>query len=1035
MAFADGNIIIGTSVDVGGLNTGLKKIEKSFGKIGRLASLVLGVGAFVKLGKAALNAASDLQEVQNVVDVAFGKGTTHDMTGKIERFAETCVQDFGMSRFAAKQTAGSFMAMGKSMGLTMEEASDMSVALTGLTGDMASFLNISQDYARVALSAVYTGETETLKRYGIVLTEANLQQYALSKGIDQNVKKMDARNKAILRYQYIMEKTQYMVGDFQATQNSWANSTRVLSELWKEFLIVLGSGLVSVLSPLVQVLGKIVAKLTQFMTTLWQILSNIFGFKLQDLTDQSREIADNIGTGADAMDDFGDAVDKAGKKAHRQLATFDELNNLTTATASGASGSGGGGLGDIGFGDSSLWDPSNKNAPWADIDNLRDLGKWIGDKICKMLESIDWDKVYQGAKNFGKGLADFLNGLFVDTDLFKDVGHTIAGALNTAIYAALAFGQTLEWGNLGKKLAEGINEFFYTFDFASFAEAINVWVQGLWEFIKETLTNIDWKAVFKGVKDFFSNLDPETVALIMGFLILKKLISLALGKALISGILEGMGLSGGLSGLVSGLGKKIGAALISKSFWLAIGRGLKSAFVAAFKWVTTSLPTLISDFVADLSAGISTFLYNMSLGNSLNASLTYAFGSVATTIMGILSILGGLILAVKEFVDMWKKGWSVIKTILEAIGLALAAVGAVILGVSAWWAALIAAIIFVITQLVIVIHDNWDAIKAWFISVGEWFKENVIDPIVSFVKEAWSVIKAIVTPIINFFKGLFLRIGQFAEGCWIIIKAIWIVASEWFKDNVIDPICDFFKAVWATVSGFFKKLWQDIKTVWNAVASWFNSNVIQPIVNFFAPIVAKIAGYFTQVWNTIKSVWSTVANWFKTTVINPIVNAWNIAINAIKGFFTSLWNSIISGVKAAINSFIGAVQNGINGIINKINSVIQGFNKVVGWAANVTGDNWGGVSLIPNISIPRLARGGVIPPNNEFMAILGDQKSGTNVEAPLDTIKQALAETLAELGGASGNEDIVINIDGTEIFRVVRKQATIYNKSTGLPAF
>ena len=151
MAFADGNIIIGTSVDVGGLNTGLKKIEKSFGKIGRLASLVLGVGAFVKLGKAALDAASDLQEVQNVVDVAFGKGTSKDMTGKIERFAETCIQDFGMSRFAAKQTAGSFMAMGKSMGLTMEEASDMSVSLTGLTGEKASFLNIKQYYARVAL--------------------------------------------------------------------------------------------------------------------------------------------------------------------------------------------------------------------------------------------------------------------------------------------------------------------------------------------------------------------------------------------------------------------------------------------------------------------------------------------------------------------------------------------------------------------------------------------------------------------------------------------------------------------------------------------------------------------------------------------------------------------------------------------------------------------------------------------------------------------------------------------------------------------
>ena len=1034
MAFADGNIIIGTSVDVGGLNTGLKKIEKSFGKIGRLASLVLGVGAFVKLGKAALDAASDLQEVQNVVDVAFGKGTTHDMTGKIERFAETCIEDFGMSRFAAKQTAGSFMAMGKSMGLTMEEASDMSVALTGLTGDMASFLNISQDYARVALSAVYTGETETLKRYGIILTEANLQQYANSKGIEQNVKKMDARNKAILRYQYIMEKTNYMVGDFQATQNSWANSTRVLSEMWKEFLIVLGSGLVSVLSPLVQVLGKIVARLTQFMKTLWQILSNIFGFQLQDLTSQSREIADNIEDGAGAMDDFGKATEKAGKKAHKQLATFDELNNLTTTTASGSGSGGVGGAGGLGLGDASPWDPSNPDNPWADIDNLRDLGKWIGDKLCKMMEDIDWEKVYQGAKNFGKGLADFLNGLFVDTDLFKDVGHTIAGALNTAIYAALAFGQTFEWGNVGKKLAEGINEFFYTFDFKSFAEAINVWVQGLWELIKETLTNIDWKAVFQGVKDFFSSLDPETVAIIMGFIILKKLIAAALGKALIDGIIEGMGLKGGLGAIFGNLGKKIGAALISKSFWMGIAGGIKGAFVKAFAWCTTTLPAAISQFISGLSGGFSTFLANMQLGNSLNASLTYAFGGVATTIAGIVTAVGGAVLAVKEFFDMWSEGWSVLKTILEALGIALAAVGAVILGAPAAIAAAVAGIIFAISQLVIIIHDNWDAIKAWFVGVGQWCMDNIITPVVDAVKAGWAKVKAIVTPIIDFFKGLFERIGQFAEGCWIIIKAVWMIVSDWFKTNVIDPICNFFKAVWSAVSGFFKQLWADIKSIWNAVANWFNSNVIQPIVNFFAPIVAKIAGYFNQVWNSIKSVWSTVANWFRTTVINPIVNAWNTAINAIKGFFSGLWNSIVSGVKGAINSFIGAIQNGINGIINKINSVIQGFNKVVGWASRVTGDSWGGVSLIPNISIPRLAQGAVIPPNSEFMAILGDQKKGTNIEAPLDTIKQALAETLSQFGGGD-NGDIVINIDGTEIFRVVRKQSRIYENSTGLKAF
>ena len=198
MAYTDGNIVIGTSVDMYGMNTGLKKIENSARKLSYTLSTVLGLAGGFTFGgitKAALDAASNLQEVQNVVDVSFG-----EMSWKAENFAKTCIESFGMSELAAKKTAGSFMAMGRAMDLNLEEASNMAIKLTALTGDFASFYNISQDYARVALSAVYTGETETLKRYGIVLTEANLQQFAYTKGIETSIKKMSARDKLLLRY-------------------------------------------------------------------------------------------------------------------------------------------------------------------------------------------------------------------------------------------------------------------------------------------------------------------------------------------------------------------------------------------------------------------------------------------------------------------------------------------------------------------------------------------------------------------------------------------------------------------------------------------------------------------------------------------------------------------------------------------------------------------------------------------------------------------------------------------------------------------
>ena len=316
MAFADGNIIIGTSVDVGGINTGLHKIQKSFRQLGRLAFTTIGVGAFAKLGKAAIDAASDLQEVQNVVDVAFG-----DMSYKIEEFSKVCIEHFGMSEFAAKQTAGSFMAMATAIGITKQTASDMAVELVGLSGDFASFHNISQKYAEVALSAVFTGETETIKRYGIILTEANLQEYALTQGIEKKVKAMSAAEKTLLRYNYVMERTKMLHGDFERTQENWANSVRVLKEQWQALMVEMGIVFMQKVQPIVNVLNTIIAKLIA-----------IFRY-LQELLGITSEIGE--ATFADEMSDMADAVDEVGGAIKRQLAPFDKLNNLTSKASTG----------------------------------------------------------------------------------------------------------------------------------------------------------------------------------------------------------------------------------------------------------------------------------------------------------------------------------------------------------------------------------------------------------------------------------------------------------------------------------------------------------------------------------------------------------------------------------------------------------------------------------------------------------------------------------------------------------------------------
>ena len=123
--------------------------------------------------------------LQNVVDVAFG-----DMTYKMEQFAKTSIKTFGISQLTAKQTGSSYMAMAVGMGMARDSASDMAIELTSLSADLASFYNIQQEEARTALSAVFTGETETLKRYGILITEINLQEYARQQGITKSTNAM-----------------------------------------------------------------------------------------------------------------------------------------------------------------------------------------------------------------------------------------------------------------------------------------------------------------------------------------------------------------------------------------------------------------------------------------------------------------------------------------------------------------------------------------------------------------------------------------------------------------------------------------------------------------------------------------------------------------------------------------------------------------------------------------------------------------------------------------------------------------------------
>lgn len=238
-----------------------QKITGIFSKIGKMAVAAFGTKALVSFGKEAVSLASDLQEVQNVVDTAFG-----GMSSQVEAWSKTTIEKFGMSELAAKQTASTYMAMSKGLGLAGQQAANMAMQAAERTGDIASFYNMSQSEADTLMKSIWTGETESLKRIGVVMTQTNLDAYALANGFGKTTDAMTQAEQVQLRYKYVMEQTNLAAGDFQKTSGSWANQTRILSERWKQFMTTVGNGLLQVLTPVIQFLNTALQKLVDFST-------------------------------------------------------------------------------------------------------------------------------------------------------------------------------------------------------------------------------------------------------------------------------------------------------------------------------------------------------------------------------------------------------------------------------------------------------------------------------------------------------------------------------------------------------------------------------------------------------------------------------------------------------------------------------------------------------------------------------------------------------------------------------------------------
>lgn len=366
--------------------------------------------------------------------------------------------------------------------------------------------------------------------------------------------------------------------------------------------------------------------------------------------------------------------------------------------------------------------------------------------------------------------------------------------------------------------------------------------------------------------------------------------------------------------------------------------------------------------------------------------------------------LGGIVSAFKslKFVSKLSTIGASIKGVFTALGTAL---GASAGAATAVGVAVVAAVAVAIAAVVLLIV-YWDEVKAaakkaydWikekWSSLGEWFKSNVSEPIKETFSKTWDKIKDVFSPATEWFGTLFGSVKQtfddvfydisvIAKGCWEIVKAAWDIAGSWFKETVIDPVSNFFGGMWESLKSKAKDAWEGVKTAFSPVVTWFKDK-------------------FTQAWTAVKNVFSVGGKIF----------------DGIKEGITAAFKTVVNAIIGGINKVVAIPFNAINKSIDKLRT------------ANILGlSPFADLRDISIPQIPKLATGAVIPPNREFIAMLGDQKNGTNIETPESLLRKVVKEESRGRDGGDWHIQVVLP-DGTIKGEAIVTAVQRYNQKSG----
>lgn len=769
----------------GASNKAAKQATSIFSGMGKKIAAGLSIAAFTKFTKDCLEVGSNVTEVQNVVDTAF-----KDLSGQADQWASNAMTNFGLSELSAKKYMGVFGQMNDAMGITGKTALDMAENVTGLTGDVASFYNLGTNETYTKLKSIWTGETETLKDLGVVMTQTNLDQYALNNGFGKTTAKMTEQEKVMLRYQYVTSALSNATGDFVKTQDSWANQTRILSLRFEQLKASLGKGFIALFTPILRGLNTVLAGLQKVADGFATFTQMLTGADISSSASSITGLGDIASDTADNVSGIGDAASSTAKQIEKSLAGFDQIEKLSEPTDSSSSSGGGTSSGGLGIDTGVTSETTNVSSAISDM----------ASKVKKALEplkSISFDNLITSLDNLKESAQPLTEKLFSGlewawTNIFVPLATwTIEDAL-PAFLDVLSAGLDV--------LNSALDALKPLWDWAwdDFLEPVAEWTGGM---IVDILK--DLAAALEGISTWISNNQGQfdaIVVTIFAFAAAWKAVELA----------EFITNAGGVIGIIKSLTTTLYACTIAKvadkAETLAICALYAKDFIVGIGQTIAKLASSAAAWVADTAAKVANTAATAAhtAATWLATAATTAFGvamSILTSpITLVIAALAALGLGIYELVKHWD-------TVKEAAGICWDWIVDKWQSAGEWFSGI------------------WESITSAFSKFDDWLQNifnmdfsksfgslgDIMNAYVANVKNIFADIKNIFGGLIDFITGIF-------SGDW---EKAWNGIIDTFS-GIFSLLADVAKAPLNLVIGFINGLITGVQSGINAIVRSVN---------------------------------------------------------------------------------------------------------------------------------------------------------------------------------------------------------------------